>query len=291
MSENIIKLEDPIYINNKEMIDRIDKTKFTEDLFCENQVVDIVSSNGTNQCSYTISLVYMNNTVCLYFIFLDENDVDTKYIVELQDDNTIISIIKSIVVDNKYVFDIDILKSKIDEIKDKIYDKFFEQKKIILFKNREIKCKYGLINNKIIFNRLYIEDNDFIIGEAVGTNKTFSECASENISFDICLDNNIILSIDNLHIKNRTKNSVNYVKIEKYPFSKWEYNNRQLDTNIEFLIGKDVKLPIIDKTTSNIYYLEEKLESENTNYDLSDIYKKNKKLSVVKINIFNYLLG
>lgn len=280
--ENIIVLESPIKVEDG-IIDKIDISKINKDLFCNSSLCFLIQEEPLNDIfpnyndtyKYEEYLYYKDNEL---YLKIDIKDLEINDEIKLNKDE-IITIIEDYIKFDQYIFYNPVIQNKITAMKNKISE---EKDWLLIFVGEELPIKYGLINENVIFNRIFIDDS-CVFAEAIGN----IENPSSN-KITLCLKNNKFISAysDISYIGDKIK----YGNTSKLNFKIDNDIANFMDKNLEFKSNM-VELPILKNTNDDfIVHYKKSFYSHNDEEAINKLYKTNK-LPSMKIDIFNYMLG
>jgi hypothetical protein len=287
----VINFKEPFKIkNSKDTVSHVDLSKVKDGIFFLSKKAYLIDDTGLKDVRFTSEILYNEKLDTLECINQIEELKETiRFTI---DKDNIEFILKEIIEEDETIFNNRNIYSKIIDAKNTLKEKAESAKMFLLFENEDIECKYGRIDDNIVFNRMHIDDkNKLIIGEAVKKDNAF-----EPKEIHLYLNNNNRIDIDLRDSSDMIKTSssttrIKYIKIEGK--IKWKYSteNDLSSTNKRFFMPTETRLPSLDKDNrpatvaglSNLLY-------RNIASTLDEIVKKNKSLLAIRLNIASYML-
>lgn len=287
----IIKLDSPITIKENDtnfIIDSIDKSKIEKGLFNIAENIKLISNGIKEKGLFITSIYYKEDTNDLIISSSIRNNSDEiitpEYIYVLTNEE-IISIFREVIETDTKIFEINFIKEKIEQTKDALFKLVLNDKKIIIFKNKEIDILYGIIDDEYIFNRIGFEDIDSIIlGEVLKYKETIS---NKEIKIKLYFENNLSFTITTYAtINHQTVSNISYLSLEVDHKENQTYVLTKEKTNKKFNINEGIVLPQLFSTFKLDFLYE-----ANSTEQVTSIYESNKNFFVSNIDICQYLLG
>lgn len=287
----VINFKEPFKIkNSKDTVSHIDLSKVNDGIFFLSKKAYLIDGTELKDVRFTSEILYSEELDTLECINQIEELKETIRFTIDRDD--IEFILKEVIEGDEIIFNNKNIYSKIIDAINTLKKKAESVEMLLLFENEDIECKYGRIDDNIVFNRIHIDDkNRLIIGEAVKKDNTF-----EPKEMHLYLNNNNRIDIDltdSSDIKTSSSTTqIKYIKIEGK--IKWKYNteNDLNSTNKRFFMPTETRLPSLDKDNrpvtvvglSNLLY-------RNMAFILDEIVKKNKSLLAIRLDIASYMLS
>lgn len=287
----IINFKEPFKIrNSKDTVSHIDLSKVKDGIFFLSKNAYLISNTGLKDVRFTSEILYNEELDTLECVNQIE---ELKEVIRFTIDRDDIELIlKEIIEEDETIFNNSYIYSKTTDAINTLKEKAESVEMFLLFENEDIECKYGRIDDNVVFNRIHVDDkNKLIIGEAVKKDNTF-----EPNEVHLYLNNNnridITLMDSSEAIILSSTTQIKYIKIEGK--IKWKYNteNDLNSTNKRFFIPAGTKLPSLDKDNrpTTIGDINDLLY-KNIAFTLDEIVKKNKSLLAIKLDIASYMLS
>lgn len=287
----VINFKEPFKIkNSKDTVSHIDLNKVNDGIFFLSKKAYLIDGTGLKDVRFTSEILYNEELDTLECVNQIEELKETIRFTIDRDDIELI--LKEVIEEDETIFNNGNINSKIIDAMNTLKEKAENVEMFLLFENEDIECKYGRIDDNIVFNRMHIDDkNKLIIGEAVKKDNAF-----EPKEIHLYLNNNNRIDIDlrdSSDIKTSSSTTrIKYIKIEGK--IKWKYNTEKdlSSTSKRFFIPTGTRLPSLDKDNrpvtvagiSNLLY-------RNMASTLDEIVKKNKSLLAIRLNIVSYMLS
>lgn len=294
MADNVIQFTTPIQIpNSNDTVTTVNLDNIKDGLFFKSEPAYYINKAGIRNCKFISKIIYDKSKDALKCTnILKDTDTNKVYkaIDFILDKKYIGYIFRSIIQEDEYIFDIDLISKGILESKESIKKDIFEGKELLVLEGDTIEGMYGKSGDNVIFNRILFENtNKIFLGEVL-----FKDSKSRlDETIQMFLNNNMILSINinSSDISASTnKASAGYICIKGLMSDIKLIDNNQI--NIKKINTENIQLPKFSKNTS-INSLEKDLLTYN-NYDfeiLYNFYKNNKAFFSQRINILSYMLS
>lgn len=294
MADNVIQFTTPIRIpNSNDTVTTVNLDNIKDGLFFKSELAYYINKAGIRNCKFISEIIYDKSKDALKCTnILKDTDTNKVYkaIDFILDKEYIEYIFRSIIEEDEYIFDIDLISKGTLKSKESIKKDIFEGKELLVLEGDIIEGMYGKSGDNVIFNRILFENtNKIFLGEVL-----FKDSKSRlDETIQMFLNNNMILSINinSSDISASTnKASAGYICIKGLMSDIKLIDNNQI--NIKKINTENIQLPKFSKNTS-INSLEKDLLTYN-NYDfeiLYNFYKNNKAFFSQKINILSYMLS
>lgn len=292
--ENIIEFTTPIQIpNSNDTVTTVNLDSIKDGLFFKSESAYYVTKVGLKNCKFISEIVYDSNADTLKCNnILKDTESNKKYrsISFTLEKECIEFIFRSVIEEDEYIFDIDLISQYLDKSKESIKKDIFEKDNgLLIFDGDTIEGMYGKSGDGVIFNRILFES----INKIFLTEVLFKDSKAESgDTIEMFLNNNMVLSmnISSSSINGTSKTNIGYVCVQGPISNIILTDNNQMD--MKKFDTSHVQLPEFLKNTT-IESLEKDLFIKN-NYDdkiLYNFYKNNKSFFAQKINILNYMLS
>lgn len=289
----IIEFTTPIQIpNSNDTVTTVNLDSIKDDLFFKSESVYYVTKVGLRNCKFISEIVYDSNADTLKCNnILKDTESDKKYrtVSFTLEKECIEFIFRSIIEEDEYIFDIDLISQHLDMSKESIKKDVFEDKGLLIFDGDTIEGMYGKSGDGVIFNRIMFESiNKIFLAEVL-----FKDSKSESgDTIEMFLDNNMVLSmnISSSNINGTSKTNIGYVCVQGSISNIILTDNNQMD--VKKFDTSRIQLPEFSKNTT-AESLEKDLFIKNSYDDkiLYNFYKTNKSFFAQRINILNYMLS
>ena len=290
---NIIEFTTPIRIpNSNDTVTTVNLDSIKDGLFFKSEPAYYVTKTGLRNCKFISEIIYDSNADALKCsnILKDTESHKTYRTVSFMINRVHIEhIFRSIIEEDEYIFDIDLISQHLDMSKESIKKDVFEDKSLLIFDGDTIEGMYGKSGDGVIFNRILFEN----INKIFLTEVLFKDSKTESgDTIEMFLNNNMMLSmnISSSNTSGTSKTNIGYVCVQGL------ISNIILTDNNQMAVKKfdtsHVQLPEFSKNATT-ESLEKDLFVKN-NYDdkiLYNFYKTNKSFFAQRINILSYMLS
>lgn len=287
----VINFKEPFKIkDSKDTVSHVDLNKINDGIFFLSKKAYLISSTGLKDVRFTSEIIYNEELDVLECVNQIQELKETVRFTINKDD--IEPILKEVIEEDEMIFNNSCIYPNITNAIDSLKEKAENVGMILLFENEDIECRYGRIDDNIVFNRIHIDDkNRLLLGEVIKKDNTFEPkeihlYLNNNNRLDITLTSNSEPKISSLI------EQVKYIKIEGKV--EWKYNTESdlSSTNKRFFVPIGIKLPSLDKnnrpeTLGSI----SKLFYRNIDSALYEMVKKNKSFFAIRLNIASYMLS
>ena len=290
---NIIEFTTPIQIpNSNDTVTTVNLDSIKDGLFFKSESAYYVTKTGLRNCKFISEIVYDSNANALKCNnTLKDIELDKTYrtVSFMMNKEYIEHIFRSIIEEDEYIFDIDLISQHINMSKESVKKDVFEDKGLLVFDGDIIEGMYGKSGDGVIFNRILFDNiNKIFLAEVLFKD---SKAESEG-TIDMFLDNNMVLSINisSSDINGTSKTDIGYVCVQGLMSNITLTDNNQMD--VKKFDTSHIQLPEFSKNAT-AESLEKELFIKN-NYDdkiLYNFYKTNKSFFAQRINILNYMLS
>ena len=297
MAETVIQFATPIQIpNSNDTVTTVDLKKIKDGLFFLSEPAYYVTKTGLVNCKFVSEIVYdetSDTLKCNSVLKTDNPDVQNSknYIntsFEIKKE-IVENLFRTIIEEDEYIFDIDIIKRYIKSSKELAKDKISKDKGLLVFDGDVIEGIYGKSGDNVVFNRILFEkSNSLFLGEVLYKD---SKSSLED-TITMFLNNGMALSINisQADIKSSNKTKIAYVSIQGLMLDIKLLDNNQID--MKKFNTENICLPEPERNNS-VENLMNKLIMLN-GYDTENIntfYRANKSFFSQRINILNYMLS
>ena len=287
----VINFKEPFKVkDSKDTVSYIDLSKVNDGIFFLSKKAYLISGTGLKDVRFTSEIVYNKELDTLECVNqIQELKETVKFTI---DKDNIEPILKEVIEEDETIFNNSCINPNVTNAIDSLKEKAENAGMILLFENEDIECRYGRIDDNIVFNRIHIDDkNRLLLGEVVKKDNTF-----EPKEIHLYLNNNNRLDITLPSSSEKKISSlieqIKYIRVEGKV--EWKYNTESdlSSTNKRFFIPTGVKLPSLDKnnrpeTLGSI----SKLLYRNIDSALDEMVKKNKSFFAIRLNIASYMLS
>lgn len=290
---NIIEFTTPIQIpNSNDTVTTVNLDSIKDGLFFKSESAYYVTKTGLRNCKFISEIFYDSNADTLKCKnTLKDMELDKTYrtVSFMMNKEHIEHIFRSIIEEDEYIFDIDLISQHLNMSKESVKKDVFEDKGLLIFDGDIIEGMYGKSGDGVIFNRILFDNiNKIFLAEVLFKD---SKAESEG-TIDMFLDNNMVLSINisSSNINGTSKTDIGYVCVQGLMSNITLTDNNQMDAK-KFDTSR-IQLPEFSKNAT-AESLEKELFIKN-NYDdkiLYNFYKTNKSFFAQRINILNYMLS
>lgn len=290
---NIIEFTTPIQIpNSNDTVTTVNLDSIKDGLFFKSELAYYVTKTGLRNCKFISEIAYDSNADALKCSnTLKDIELDKTYrtVSFIMNKEHIEHIFRSIIEEDEYIFDIDLISQHLNMSKESVKKDVFEDKGLLIFDGDIIEGMYGKSGDGVIFNRILFDNiNRIFLAEVLFKD---SKAESEG-TIDMFLDNNMVLSINisSSNINGTSKTDIGYVCVQGLMSNITLTDNNQMD--VKKFDTSRIQLPEFSKNATT-----ESLEKElfiKNNYDdkiLYNFYKTNKSFFAQRINILNYMLS
>ena len=290
---NIIEFTTPIQIpNSNDTVTTVNLDSIKDGLFFKSESAYYVTKTGLRNCKFISEIAYDSNADALKCSnTLKDIELDKTYrtVSFIMNKEHIEHIFRSIIEEDEYIFDIDLISQHLNMSKESVKKDVFEDKGLLIFDGDIIEGMYGKSGDGVIFNRILFDNiNRIFLAEVLFKD---SKAESEG-TIDMFLDNNMVLSINisSSNINGTSKTDIGYVCVQGLMSNITLTDNNQMD--VKKFDTSRIQLPEFSKNATT-----ESLEKElfiKNNYDdkiLYNFYKTNKSFFAQRINILNYMLS
>lgn len=290
---NIIEFTTPIQIpNSNDTVTTVNLDSIKDGLFFKSESAYYVTKTGLRNCNFISEIVYDSNADTLKCKnTLKDMELDKTYrtVSFMMSKEHIEHIFRSIIEEDEYIFDIDLISQHLNMSKESVKKDVFEDKGLLIFDGDIIEGMYGKSGDGVIFNRILFDNiNRIFLAEVLFKD---SKAESEG-TIDMFLDNDMVLSINisSSNINGTSKTDIGYVCVQGLMSNITLTDNNQMD--VKKFDTSHIQLPEFSKNAT-AESLEKELFIKN-NYDdkiLYNFYKTNKSFFAQRINILNYMLS
>ena len=290
---NIIEFTTPIQIpNSNDTVTTVNLDSIKDGLFFKSESAYYVTKTGLRNCKFISEIVYDSNANALKCSnTLKDTELDKTYrtVSFMINKEYIEHIFRSIIEEDEYIFDIDLISQHINMSKESVKKDVFEDKGLLIFDGDIIEGMYGKSGDGVIFNRILFDNiNKIFLAEVLFKD---SKAESEG-TIDMFLDNNMVLSINisSSDINGTSKTDIGYVCVQGLMSNITLTDNNQMD--VKKFDTSHIQLPEFSKNAT-AESLEKELFIKNSYDDkiLYNFYKTNKSFFAQRINILNYMLS
>lgn len=290
---NVIEFTTPIQIpNSNDTVTTVNLDSIKDGLFFKSESAYYVTKTGLRNCKFISEIFYDSNADTLKCKnTLKDMELDKTYrtVSFMMSKEHIEHIFRSIIEEDEYIFDIDLISQHLNMSKESVKKDVFEDKGLLVFDGDIIEGMYGKSGDGVIFNRILFDNiNKIFLAEVLFKD---SKAESED-TIDMFLDNNMVLSINvsSSNINGTSKTDIGYVCVQGLMSNITLTDNNQMDA--KKFDTSHIQLPEFSKNAT-AESLEKELFIKN-NYDdkiLYNFYKTNKSFFAQRINILNYMLS
>lgn len=290
---NIIEFTAPIQIpNSNDTVTTVNLDSIKDGLFFKSESAYYVTKTGLRNCKFISEIVYDSNANALKCNnTLKDIELDKTYrtVSFMMNKEYIEHIFRSIIEEDEYIFDIDLISQHLNMSKESVKKDVFEDKGLLIFDGDIIEGMYGKSGDGVIFNRILFDNiNKIFLAEVLFKD---SKAESED-TIDMFLDNNMVLSINisSSNINGTSKTNIGYVCVQGLMSNITLTDNNQMD--VKKFDTSHIQLPEFSKNAT-AESLEKELFVKNSYNDkiLYNFYKTNKSFFAQRINILNYMLS
>ena len=290
---NIIEFTTPIQIpNSNDTVTTVNLDSIKDGLFFKSESAYYVTKTGLRNCKFISEIVYDSNANALKCNnTLKDIELDKTYrtVSFMMNKEYIEHIFRSIIEEDEYIFDIDLISQHLNMSKESVKKDVFEDKGLLIFDGDIIEGMYGKSGDGVIFNRILFDNiNKIFLAEVLFKD---SKAESED-TIDMFLDNNMVLSINisSSNINGTSKTNIGYVCVQGLMSNITLTDNNQMD--VKKFDTSHIQLPEFSKNAT-AESLEKELFVKNSYNDkiLYNFYKTNKSFFAQRINILNYMLS